>query len=81
MTTSTFDLNSASNSNRKKIKRVGAAFALALVASVAGLSAMTSSAHASGWSMRNGLGGYDYHFSDGSSAWSMPNGLGGYDYF
>ena len=46
MTTSAFDLNSVSNSNGKKAKRVWALLALAMVSFVAGLGAITNDAPA-----------------------------------
>ncbi len=78
MTTSNLSINTAPQA---KNKRIGAAIALAMFSSLIGLSATTSSAYAYGYSMSNGLGGYDYYFDDGSTGYSLPNGLGGYDYY
>ncbi len=46
MTTSTFDLNSVPNPNRKKAKRIGAVCTLALLSSLVGVSAIIPEAHA-----------------------------------
>ena len=78
MTTSNLQITTSTQSRGK---RVGAAIALAMFTSLVGLSSITSSAQAYGYSEPNFFGGYDYHFDDGSSYSSQPNFFGGYDYY
>ena len=66
MTTSTFDLNTASNANGKKAKRVGALLAVAMVSSVAALSAISPPVEAGTMVCRTRMRGtgYDYLVCD-----------------
>ena len=67
MTTSNLALNSATQTNKKRAKRIGTVFALMLFSSIAGLSLFTSSAHA--W---NGQG-YSVYGPSGTS-FCVPSG-------
>ena len=79
MTTSNLSIKASAQS---KAKRIGAAIALAIVSSLVGLSAITSSAHAfSDWSTPDGLGGWNHYYSDGTTGWSTPDGLGGWNHY
>ena len=61
MTTSNLSFNSLSQATPKKAKRIGAAFALALISTAIGLSAAPRPASAYGSSIPDGLGGWNHY--------------------